>query len=138
LEGNRRYIKGLFVYNKIDTVTMEDIDYLSKQKDTALISCSMKLGTDFFLEKMWDYLGLVRVYTKKKGQSPDFEEPVVLRRHKGGFSILACINQIHRELAENFKEALVYGKSVKYSPQKCGLSHMLADEDVLQIIKKSK
>jgi ribosome-interacting GTPase 1 len=138
LEGNRRYIKGLFVYNKVDTVTMEDVDYLANKPDSVVISCSMKLGTDYFLEKMWEYLGLVRIYTKKKGQAPDFSEPIVLRKHKGGFSILAALNQIHRELINNFKEAVVWGKSVKYSPQKCGLSHVLADEDVLQILKKSK
>lgn len=136
LEGNRRYIKGLFVYNKIDTITMEDVDYLAKQKDSVVISCNLKLGTDFFLEKMWEYLGLVRVYTKKKGQSPDFSEPIVLRMHKGGYTIAAFVNQIHRELIDSFKEALVYGKSVKYSPQKCGLQHILADEDVVQICKK--
>jgi ribosome-interacting GTPase 1 len=65
MEGNRRYIKGLFVYNKIDTVSLEDVDWLSKQPDSIVMSCSMQLGTDYFLEKMWDYLGLVRVYTKK-------------------------------------------------------------------------
>lgn len=51
---------------------------------------------------------------------------------------MAAINQIHRDLSANFKEAIVWGKSVKYSPQKCGLSHVLADEDVLQIMKKNK
>ena len=138
LEGNRRYIRGLFVYNKIDTICMEDVNLLAKQRDSIVLSCSLKLGTDFFLEKLWEYLGLVRIYTKKKGQAPDFEGPVVLRKHKGGFSILAAINQIHRDLLLNFKEAFVWGKSVKYSPQTCGLNHILADEDVLQILKKSK
>ena len=65
LEGNRRYIRGLFVYNKIDTITMEEVDYLAKLQDSIAISVSMKLGTEFFLEKMWEYLDLVRVYTKK-------------------------------------------------------------------------
>jgi ribosome-interacting GTPase 1 len=44
---------------------MEEVDYLSKQQDSVTISVSMKLGTEYFLEKMWDYLNLVRVYTKK-------------------------------------------------------------------------
>jgi ribosome-interacting GTPase 1 len=69
---------------------------------------------------------------------PDFEEPIVLRKAKGGFSIEAAVSQIHRELLGNFKEGIVWGKSVKYSPQKCGLSHILCDEDVLQIQKKNK
>jgi small GTP-binding protein len=137
LEGNRRYIKGLYVYNKADTVTMEDVDFLAKSKDSVVLSCRLNLGTDYFLEKMWEYLGLVRVYTKKKGLAPDFEEPIVLRKHKGGFSVLSAINQIHRDLVQSFKGATVWGKSVKYAPQKCGLNHILEDEDVLQILKNS-
>lgn len=138
LEGNRRYIKGLFVYNKIDTITMEDVDHLAKLPDSVILSCQLNLGTEYFLEIMWKYLGLVRIYTKKKGNPPDFEEPIVLRKHKGGFSILSAINQIHRDLVQSFKGAIVWGKSVKYSPQKCGLNHILEDEDVLQILKNGK
>jgi small GTP-binding protein len=137
LEGNRRYIRGLFVYNKIDTVSMEDVDYLAKLKDSIVLSVTLNLGTEFFLEKLWEYLELVRVYTKKKGHQPDFSDPIVLRKGKGGFSVCAAIKQIHRELVLSTKSAIVWGKSVKYSPQKVGLDHILADEDVLQILKKT-
>jgi uncharacterized protein len=138
LEGNRRYIRGLFVYNKIDTISIEDVDYLSKQPDSVCISCNLSLGTDYFLEKLWDYLNLVRVYTKKRGCLPDFEQPIVLRKNKGGFSIKAACMQIHRDLINDFKTALVWGRSVKYAPQNCGINHELEDEDVLQISKKTK
>ena len=137
LEGNRRYIKGLFVYNKIDTVYMEDVDYLANLPHSVVLSANKGYGNEYFLEKIWEYLGLVRIYTKKKGEQPDFSAPVVLRKHKGGFSVLAAVNNIHNQLVNNFKEAIVWGKSVKYSPQKCGLKHILCDEDVLQILKKS-
>jgi ribosome-interacting GTPase 1 len=60
-----------------------------------------------------------------------------LRKGKGGFTIVAAIKQIHRDLVASTKAAIVWGKSVKYSPQKCGLDHVLADEDVLQILKKN-
>ncbi len=33
---------------------------------------------DYLLSRIWDYLGLVRVYTKKKGHAPDFSSPIVL------------------------------------------------------------
>ncbi len=62
---------------------------------------------------------------------------MVLRKNKGGFTILAAINQIHRELAKSFKSATVWGRSVKFAPQKCGINHVLEDEDVVQITKKS-
>lgn len=138
LEGNRRYVKGLFVYNKIDTVSLEDVDKLSRQENSVCISCNLSLGCDYFLEKMWEYLDLVRVYTKKQGHLPDFETPIVLKKNRGGFTIKAACEQIHRDLAKTFKSATVWGRSVKFTPQKCGINHILEDEDVLQITKNSK
>lgn len=43
---------------------------------------------------------------------------------------------IHRTLAAQFKYALVWGTSTKYSPQRVGISHVMADEDVIQVVKK--
>ena len=137
LEGNRKYIRGLFVYNKIDTVCMEDVEYLANLPDSVVLSANFKYGNEYFLEKIWEYLGLVRVYTKKKGEQPDFSEPIVLRKNKGGFTVQSLVNNIHKELLNNFKEAIVWGKSVTYCPQKCGLKHVLADEDVVEKLKKS-
>lgn len=37
-----------------------------------------QLNFDRLLSRMWDEMGLVRVYTKPQGQQPDFAEPVVL------------------------------------------------------------
>jgi len=45
-------------------------------------------------------------------------------------TIYCSCNQIHKSIAEQFKVAIVYGKSVKHQPQRVGLSHELADEDI--------
>lgn len=37
-----------------------------------------QLNFDRLLSRMWDEMGLVRVYTKPQGQQPDFGDPVVL------------------------------------------------------------
>ena len=42
------------------------------------ISCSQQLNLDGLLARLWYMMALVRVYTKRVGQRPDFSEPVVL------------------------------------------------------------
>jgi hypothetical protein len=39
-------------------------------------------------------------------------------------------NSIHKTIVDDFRQAVVYGKSVKHQPQRVGLSHELADEDI--------
>ena len=45
-------------------------------------------------------------------------------------------DQIHRTLKDNFKYALVWGVSARHVPQRVGLSHPVADEDVVSIVAK--
>ena len=35
---------------------------------------------DYLVEKIWDMLGLVKVYTKKRGAHPDLTDPICLRK----------------------------------------------------------
>jgi ribosome-interacting GTPase 1 len=65
VEGNRKYIKCLYCYNKIDTISMEEVNMIAEQPNTVVISCNMKLNFDGLLEKIWEHLDLDRVYTKK-------------------------------------------------------------------------
>ena len=131
IEGNRKYVKCVYVYNKIDTISIEEVDAISQDPLSCCISVHMELGLNVLLQKIWKQLGMVRIYTKKKGQPPDFEDPIILTTSRGGITIKDCISQIHRQLLDEFQSAFVWGKSVKFSPMTCGHSHMLADEDVL-------
>lgn len=131
IEGNRKYVKCLYVHNKIDTISIEEVEDISANELNAVISIHMKLGLDILLEKIWDMLGLVRVYTKKKGNQPDFSDPLILTLGRHGVSVRSAIMQIHRGLLKDLNFAFIWGKSVKYSPQKCGLKHVLNDEDVI-------
>jgi len=38
----------------------------------------MGLGMESLLERIWEKLALVRVYTKKRGALPDFSDPLIL------------------------------------------------------------
>lgn len=136
IEGNRRYTKCLYVYNKVDVCSIEEVDEMARWPNSIPISCTMRLNMDGLLLKLWDMMALVRVYTKKTGAKPDFESPVVLTSDRGGTTMEAFCRQIHNSLLREFKYALVWGTSAKHMPQRCGLTHVLEDEDVVQIVKK--
>jgi small GTP-binding protein len=135
IEGNRKYIPCLYAMNKIDEITMEELDILDKVPHYVPCSAHKEWNLDELVEKMWEYLDLLRIYTKPKGQIPDYNAPVVLPRTTNTMEDFC--NRIHRSMLANFKTAIVWGSSVKFNPQKVGKDHKLADEDVVQIVKKS-
>ncbi|KAI8092553.1 developmentally-regulated GTP-binding protein 2 [Halteromyces radiatus] len=131
--GNRRYIKCLYCYNKIDQISMEEVDRLARQPDTVVVSCEDDLNMDYLVECIWKKLGLMRVYTKKRGEYPDFDDGLIVR---SGATVEHVCHAIHRSLAETFRYALIWGTSTKHNPQRVGLSHLVHDEDVVQVVKK--
>jgi len=134
IEGNRVYIPCIYVLNKIDQISIEELDIIYKVPHCVPISAHHKWNFDDLLEKMWTYLSLVRIYTKPKGQLPDYNSPVVLRN--GYTTVEDFCNKIHKTILKEFKHALVWGSSVKHQPQKVGKDHVLNDEDVVQLVKK--
>ncbi|XP_065200298.1 GTP-binding protein 128up [Planococcus citri] len=134
VEGNRIYIPCIYVLNKIDQISVEELDILYRIPHCVPISAHHKWNLDDLLEKMWEYLDLTRIYTKPKGQLPDYSSPVVLQTSRR--RIEDFCNKLHRSIAKEFKYALVWGTSVKHQPQKVGKEHVLNDEDVVQIVKK--
>jgi len=66
IEGNRVYSPCLYVYNKIDNLTIEELDDICRGPDNAVCSVKLILGLDFVLERLWDKLNMIRIYAKKK------------------------------------------------------------------------
>jgi uncharacterized protein len=137
IEGNRRYLQCLYVYNKIDTLSIDEVDELARKPDSVVISVHMKLNLECMLLRMWQYLSLCRIYTKRRGVQPDLEEPIVLTSKRHGLDVKAACKSISRELLDVFNFALVWGRSAKHTPQRVGLNHILQDEDVIQIVPKT-
>lgn len=79
---------------------------------------------------------MVRIYTKRRGEAPDFTDPLFLTLGRQGLTVKSAILQIHKDLLLEFGYAMVWGRSCKFSPMKCSLSQQLCDEDVIQIYKK--
>ncbi|KAI1721421.1 TGS domain-containing protein [Ditylenchus destructor] len=137
IQGNRVYLKCLYVYNKIDQLTIEEVDRLARLPHTVVISCELNLNLDYLLEVIWEYLALIRIYTKKPGNPPDLgpADGIILR---GNATVEHACHALHRTLAAQFRYAIVWGTSTKFSPQRVGIHHPLHHEDVVQIYRDER
>ncbi|KAK4417304.1 Developmentally-regulated G-protein 3 [Sesamum alatum] len=134
IEGSRVYMPCIYVINKIDQITLEELEILDKLPHYCPVSAHLEWNLDGLLEKVWEYLNLTRIYTKPKGMNPDYEDPVILSSKRR--TVEDFCNRIHKDMLKQFKYALVWGSSAKHKPQRVGREHELEDEDVVQIIKK--
>eukprot|EP00567_Pseudictyota_dubia_P005418 CAMPEP_0197437718 /NCGR_PEP_ID=MMETSP1175-20131217/4888_1 /TAXON_ID=1003142 /ORGANISM="Triceratium dubium, Strain CCMP147" /LENGTH=373 /DNA_ID=CAMNT_0042967305 /DNA_START=193 /DNA_END=1314 /DNA_ORIENTATION=+ len=136
IEGNRAYIPVLYVFNKIDALTIEELDILDQMPNYVPISSQHKWNLEELMEEIWSRCHMLRIYTKPKGQIPDYEEPVILHSERNP-TIEEFCNRLHRTLINEFSHAFVWGRSAKHQPQRCGKDHILMDEDIVQICKKT-
>lgn len=56
---------SLYVYNKIDSVSVEFLDQLAREPNTAVMSCELDLGIQDVVDRCWAELRLIRIYTKR-------------------------------------------------------------------------
>ncbi|MFN3346927.1 MAG: TGS domain-containing protein [Candidatus Bipolaricaulaceae bacterium] len=73
--------------------------------------------------------GVVRVYTKKPGQPPDFSKPYTIRE---GATVLDVVKEIHKDFVKRLKYVRLWG-SGKFQGQQVPLDHVVQDRDVVEI-----
>ncbi|KAI2236227.1 Ribosome-interacting GTPase 2, partial [Ophidiomyces ophidiicola] len=130
MKDHRKYIKWQVHYSSLMNTTNNK---LAREPNTCVMSCELDLGVRDVVDRCWEELQLIRVYTKRKGVEPDFSEALIVRNQS---TIEDVCDQIHRTIKEQFKYALVWGQSAMHIPQRVGLGHVVADEDVVSIVTK--
>lgn len=95
IEGNRIYVPCIYVLNKIDQISIEELDIIDRCPHYVPISAKDDWNLDELMEKIWEYLDLIRIYTKPKGQIPDYDAPVIIARNA---SIADFCRSIHKGL----------------------------------------
>lgn len=87
---------------QVQTLSNKEVQQLTSQIPNSVpISSKLWLNIDELMEVMWEKLDLVRVYTKPRGQAPDYTAPVVLRR--GKCTVEDFCNAIHKEIVKQFR-----------------------------------
>ena len=61
IEGNRVYIPCLYVLNKVDELTLEELEIIDKIPHYVPISADKEWNFDELLERSWEYLDLLRL-----------------------------------------------------------------------------
>lgn len=132
LAGNRAYVKGFGIINKIDLLDKnEKIPTEIKNLDIIGASAKYKKGIKELKEKIFTSLDFIQIYLKPPEGKIDYNKPLVIKR---GSTIERACELIHRDFKKKFKYALVWGKSAKFNGQRVGLNHVLKDNDVLTIV----
>lgn len=96
------YIPVVYCLNKIDSISIEELDLLYRIPNSVPISSEHGWNIDELMEAMWEKLNLKRVYTKPKGRAPDYSAPVVLRSN--------------RSSVEDFVRTLLFRRVTELSP----------------------
>jgi len=130
LMKNRLYIPTLTVVNKIDMV---DQSYLSDLNESLKfeflpISADNDVNLEQLKDQIFRKLDFIRIYMMPKGQKPDYEEPMIIRR---GSTVEDVADKVHRKLKEELRYTRIWGRSVRFGGQKVGLTHPPMDEDII-------
>jgi len=134
ITGNRRYIPSITVLNKIDLVNPKYVEEVKSRIGGGIIpiSADQSINLEELKKAIYDNLKLIKVYLKPRNGEPDFEEPLIVT---AGSTVFDVCNKIHRKVAGEAKYAVVSGNSVRFSPQRVGMDHVVEDRDIVTIIK---
>ncbi len=136
---NRVYLPSAVVVNKVDLIeesyietVREDLRSVGLNRDeVTFISAEDGRGLDALRERVWEDLGLIRVYMDKPARGVDWDEPLIVRE---GTTIEEAIETLGGDFEERFRFARVSGQSAQHDEQRVGTDHVLADEDVLRLV----
>ena len=132
VEGNRRYVPGIIVVNKLDAVDNAALEKIKAMiKPDLFISAEKDIGLNELKELIFKSLKFVRIYCKEAGKDADMNDPMVLNE---GATIKDVCDHLHRDFVKRFRFARIWGKSVKFDGQKVlKLGNKVADEDIVEV-----
>jgi small GTP-binding protein len=131
VEGNKIYIPGLTVLNKIDLVDDSRLREIKEEiKPDICVSAQHKINIEELKDAIFQKLDFIRIFCKEVGKKADLDVPLIMRR---GSTIKDMCEKLHRDFIVKFKFARVWGRSAKFPGQRLMLQHELMEGDVVEI-----
>lgn len=125
--------KRIIVVMKIDLLSSEERRKLTerckaKRIQALFISGITGEGVPELKKRIFDYMGVLRVYMKEPGK-PATSIPGVLPL---GSTVKDVAESIFHGFARKVSETRITGPSAKFANQKVGLSHIVKDRDIIE------
>jgi ribosome-interacting GTPase 1 len=128
------HVSTLVAVNKVDDQrTDEDFLVLCELLQTDLplipISAEAHRGLDTLGRAIFDGLGVMRIYSKPPGKSPDRTAPFVIRQ---GATVEEFAGKVHQDFLRDLKSARVWG-SAQFDGQMVSRDYVLHEGDVVEL-----
>jgi ribosome-interacting GTPase 1 len=124
----------LVVANKCDDeemVEVFDLFCLLTEERWACLPVSALTGYNLeqFKWRVFEELGIIRIYSKAPGKEPDRETPYIMKK---GSTVEEFARKIHNDFYYNLSSARVWGSSL-FDGQMVQRDYVLQDEDVVEL-----
>ncbi|MBI2662815.1 GTP-binding protein [Candidatus Woesearchaeota archaeon] len=131
IENNKKYLPAIICLSKADLLPPEKVQRIKEElRADIVISAEQNKNIEALKELIFQKLNFIRIYLKEPGNDVDLKEPMIIQKNA---AIRDVCDKLHRDFANKFRFARVWGKSTKYPGQKLMLAHKLADQDILEI-----
>ncbi len=124
-------LPAMLAVTKLDEADTKVVDRIASEVGLPAVGVSVldDESLDLLREELWRLTGLIRVFLRRPGD--DEAEPIALRADA---TVVDAAAAVHHELATSCKGAHVWGPSAKFDGQRVGKAHVLADDDVVEIL----
>ncbi|MBS7652402.1 MAG: GTPase [Candidatus Bathyarchaeia archaeon] len=132
--GSSVYRPTIILANKVDmALSLDGLNQLkeaAKPHEVLAISAHKTPNLSELLgRKLFEMLGIIRIYTKEPGREPS-PVPIVW---KGRTTVAEVAKALHTDFYKRFKYARLWGPSSKFPGEKVGLDRELSDGDIIEL-----
>ncbi len=123
----------LTVCTKNDLAQPGDFEVMRKMCESRMPIISVSVNKPNSLacltQRIFEEIRIVRAYAKQPGKKPDMNEPFTLSI---GSTVFDLAHKIHRELADKFRFARIWGHN-KHPGQQVPHDYQLQDKDIIEL-----
>jgi ribosome-interacting GTPase 1 len=129
------YRPAIILANKADNpLAAERLEQLKEavgdEMKIVAVSCETKAGVEALGNELFGMLDIIRVYTKEPNKKDASNRPFTIKK---GSTVFDLAKRIHSDFYEQFSYAKVWGKRLRFSPQKVGGTFVLDDGDIVEL-----